>query len=399
MSIEKHLFQLIAFNLINGFLAFVFSVIVARELAVGDFGTFALIVAIGSLLPLALDMGSGPVLITRMKHKKTRLPCALLRFRLFLGVLILGIAWLISLFAQNHQIAKIIILIGGLTAGSLLLSMDLAIAQGESRFLKYGVLVISANSLRCLVLLLVFSISNLRLDLIVIIYTLAPLAIAAMFQINSKWWGIRINWKYLRVALPWFFSKTSWSAAVVLLTVIVMRIDIFILSVLSDAQNLGYYGAAVQVASFFVVIGGAVSGVLLPYQAEDNGMSNILLSNYIRNRFWKLLVVGLLLSLVLSFVTPVMFGEKFRGTEIVIFLLCIAYLMSLLNSPFYVAHQVNGKFRFLAGIHISQVVALSLVGGLLAKEYGAIGMASVALLTRVGTTTICGTYALKPADN
>ncbi|MEM2073780.1 MAG: oligosaccharide flippase family protein [Nitrososphaeria archaeon] len=374
-------------TILNGILGFFISVIVARTLEPSDFGTFSVMITIGAFLALVFDFGINPVLASRISVRKTtKLYDAVLRFRILLSVsfTILIIVFFILTSAMfnirlDGQFLNWILVLCSVF-WLLVISTEQSRVQGLKLFWVMAIMILAVNIVRFPLTLLV-SVSHPNLDLYVVSYIIPPIILGFIIGCQRKdGWLKNGQFRLLKPLLP----MIGWAGITVCLSAALMRVDLWIVSAIAGMAEAGRFAASFQAASLVFIIGSSLSSVILPEIArlDSNHQIREFLVSYLK-KILPFFLIAVLLAFEFANFVWFFFGNKYKGIEMTTFFLTTSFILSTINSPFYLLYQSRRQYSFLAKVHFIQIVVLLLGCAIMVPHYGAMGAAMANLFMRI----------------
>lgn len=375
----------------NAILSFFISVIAARVLTQSDFGVLSIIMATGAFLALGIDFGANTVLANRVAIRPlTRLYGAIMSTRVIMAGLFtilalttLALALMFDFILHDQFWNWILVLCS--TFWLVVLSTEQALAQGLKKYWVMALIISSVNMIRFPLTILAAKL-NANLNQFVVVYTIPAIILGLILT-----WLKRNNLSFKKDSvrlIKRILPTIGWAGITVCLSAALFRVDLWIVSIMAGMSEAGKFAAAFQVASLVFIIGSSVSSVFLPEIARldrDNHTHKFLL--FYLKRASPFAFIAILFALVLANSTPWIFGEKYKSTEMTTFLLTTSFILSVLNSPFYLLQQSRRRYNFLAKVHLVQISVLILGCVILIPYLGGKGAAAANLLMRVFSFT------------
>lgn len=372
-------------HILSTLLSYAYVVLCARKLPLAEYGTIALIMVIAGYLPALLDFGIRPVMIPHIKKRpQSRLPSVLYRFRLIVAsaCCTAGILWWLYVPGNTGLYG---IAFGTLMAGNLLSAFAMLMAQANDNYKRMMLLTLLPNMIRICSALLLLMNSCFQVRYIIIFYAISSIIAGTASVIGIKGVNRRTTPSYRKLATRWYLAKTRYAMLFHGAVMTVMRADTLLLSLVATTAEVAKYSVGIQSATLFMLVGTAINGVLLPVMSGDSSKASKLLLYYAQKRFLPLLSCGVIVVYAMSSILPVILGGKFYEARITVFVIGVAYLLSMLNGPFHISNQLQNRFRHLTIMHTLQLMVMATLGIYMSLQFGAVGMAVTMLLTRIMT--------------
>ena len=374
-------------NGLNAFFAFVVAVVAARLLTPHDFGKLSLLMATSLFLSLTFDFGINQILTSRVTLRRdTRLFRDVLRFRSRIAFALTAVAGLACLLLSAGRLKLIedqdfVLLLIVSAAWQLVFSTEQAFVQGLKNFPRMAVQIIALNSMR-LLCVVVFGRSEANLPFLASAYLLPSVLAGGLTAWRRRVLSAGSDFRLLRRILP----LVALAGIAVALTATMSRMGLWMVSLLAGSAAAGSYAVAYQMSSLVLVLGSAVGMYFLPRitQIDGNGESYAFFTSYLRKAVPATLLM-IALAAVFSQFSPHIFGEKYQGTRLVSFLLMVSFLLSVLNSPFYLFQQSRRRYALLIKVHCGQILLLTAGCLALVPSLGCAGAATADLCMRLLT--------------
>jgi O-antigen/teichoic acid export membrane protein len=388
-----------AASAISGLGGFLVSLVAARTLSTLEFGAFSILTTTYSWLVLGLDGGLNTLVATRAARRPgTRLYAAVFTIRVYAA----GAATIAVAAVYAGALVAGVDVSGGLgnwllvVASALwlvLLSTEQARAQGRRAFGLVGGIAVLISAMRLAATAVVSRMSP-SLGGLVMAYTMPGFALGIGTAIATGSIGRR-----RAVALIGKIAPTILMAAVtVALSAAVFRVGIWSAAIHGGLEAAASFGVALQMASLVLVVGSAVTAVLLPEvaAAQRGGDAYGFFRKHLA-RSVPLVGVAMVLAAGGALLVPVIFGPGYEGVQSTAFVLSVSFILSAFNGPFYLYQQCRMRYSLLAGIHGAQVAAI--LGGslVLAEALGVIGVAIADLLSRIGVIGVLVALSMREA--
>lgn len=240
--------------------------LITRYLGPDGFGSYTTILAFLQIFGILVDLGLTLVTVQMISEKDAPIKKYLdniFTFRLITAFVFLAIAPLIVLFFPYSQIIKVGVLVGASAfffnaVNQVLigvfqkeLKMDrVAIAEILNRLVFFILIVLAiVFKFNLVAFLVAMVIGNFINFFFLLLYTRKIIKISFDFDF--------LIWKKI--------IKRSWPIAVgIALNLIYLRADVFILSLLKPAEDVGFYGASYKIIDFLTALPFMFMGLVLP---------------------------------------------------------------------------------------------------------------------------------------
>lgn len=344
----KAISKVFAGNFFAQFLGFLITIYVSRDLGPENFGAYSLFLSLYFIISQIADFGLstsyikyGSDIYEKNNDNYNKLFCSVFWFRIIISIIIILITCIFSDFIsyyifQSAVYNKLIIA----TAISVILSSvynhivaHYTVLRKFNKYFIYNVI----NQFIKLVGVLYISIfvpQNISLEYYVYNYfysigiVILLLALVKRPRLNIS--GFKEQLTYLKKT----FEMGFWVLLSSLATVVILRLDMFMLQMLSSMEDVGYYSLGMQLARVFPLLSSSVTTTLLPQLNEYIGKNS--LRKYVLKVFScvkYLVVIILLVEVTAPFFIQLVFGAKYHNSITVFQILIIAYSIGLIINP------------------------------------------------------------------
>ncbi len=266
--------------------------------------------------------------------------------------------------------------------GSVLWSFAQASMQARERFGWYGALTFLNHAIR---LALIVGLHLLgRLDL-----TSALVAVALVpwigFLLARPGWPTRAQgpppdpvWLRRRIGSILHFSK--WIFISTVINSVVMRLDLYLIQILSDLSEVGIYTLAVTLAIGFQMSGAALATVLLPRLAAERRREWMLETHRWLMRALPWLAAVLVLAIAVAYLAlPWIADGIYTGSAPVFALLATSFALVAWSAPLSFFCLAFDRAHWLTILNILELAINFTIGILLIPSFGAVGAAGATL--------------------
>ncbi len=343
-------------NAAAGFIGMVLMIFLSRILGPAGFGIFSISFSFFTLLSKFSDFGLNFAMVkdisqarARQKKKKiVRIFETVFTIKLAITFLmallgIISVNWLSeALFkAPLSSVSNRLVIV--FFAFFVFYDLIRVFFEANKRFVESTSMYIVSNLIKIITIgLLFFFLSNFK-DYI-IIYLLGPFIAALIFFPRTK---LKLKIKFHMQEFKALKKFASWMAVSVILAAIGENLNIFMVSAKLSVYEAGIYSAAEKFLLPFYLFATALGTVLISRASEFSELSHI--KSFIK----KIFVIQLaflcltLMILPLTNFLPLLLGEQYSGSTIILKILILAGFFRLaitpLNSVFY---PLNKSFIF-----------------------------------------------------
>lgn len=380
----KDTYVLFGGNLLGAFLGFLFTLIIARGLSVGDFGVFSAVNNLIAIISSLADIGISAGLVsfvanfeakgdTKNSHRylKASLITRIVVVSLISLLILILAPWVKKLLASEDMSViywSVVLSFGLLFWGFFPLAL-----QAYKRFIASVAVDISLGIIRVLAVSAFFFAGALSLSSSFISFTLGTLmaVVSGLAFLGTSFLKIdtprEVYGKLLR------FS--SWIGVNRIVSAISGRLDVQMLAVMSGATITGQYSIAQRLALFIAVLVSSLSAVMAPRLSafEDKGKERVYL---LKATLVTLpIVAGIILWIAVArpFIT-ILFGDKYLPAVPIFQIFSASLIPFVLATPPVTAIIYSIKKPIYIGyFSFFQLIAIFLINFLLIPKIGAFG--------------------------
>ncbi|MBI3397556.1 oligosaccharide flippase family protein [Candidatus Woesebacteria bacterium] len=391
----KHTFVTTLGVFINGALGLVFYIYMARFLGPAEFGIFSISVLFLTLLSDVVDLGTSTGLVRFVgEHINSNKPKALKYLKLTLeakaviSILIIILGWFLvpvicTLLLNKPDLIPFfrLSLIG--VGTSLLFSFSTYAIQAVQKFTTWSVLNIGMNSLRMILIFVLFFLGTLNINSGLIIYTLVPFVgfmLGLLFIPN--FWNVKNEIEVKKE----LFHFNKWIAVFSFISAFSSRLDSFIVARFLILKDIGVYSVATNLSSVVPQIVFALGAVVAPKLASFDSKEKAL--NYLKKlQLFTLFlsILGVSVGIPLAYyVIPNLYGVGYINAIYPLIVLIIAQAIFLLSVPVHtgVIYFFSYPKLFVLVSTINLFVTL-ILGWLLISNFGYLGASFVVLIGNI----------------
>ena len=386
-----------------GFLSFV---LLARTLSPAEFGTVAPMVSILDLSQIFMDMViGGGTLLTAGRYLKSDPNRAAMTFKLALAMrvavagAVLAAGWICAgwlsslLFADHSRIWELRWSFLGVL-GVAIYTACVSVLQARQQFVRLSLTLLYKNTLRLAAIAALAGLGALSVSSAIYAIAGAILVAAVVSALTTDIGFLRIP-GFDRALLRDLIRSNKWMLLLLLVLVLGARMDVFMLTSLSNAEEVGRYAAAFQLSGVVAILSQSLITTLFPEVATYTERAQLrrYVSRYLKLAPLALLPVALLI-LAGPWVVELLLGNKYAGAIPVFRVLLILSFLTMLSNPLLMAMFPLGKVHALALMNLGQTVARIGLNLAFMPTFGAIGAALVDLGTKIALVLVAVAYLL-----
>lgn len=382
---------------------YVLLVILARTLGSSSLGYVILCTTVANFIAAAVELGLIPVLVRyrpALQEQDPSLWAAVVRLvvgllaRALTGVVLLAIVIAASLAVVGWHTAMVGALVVGVAIGLpiAVLTLFQGYLQAESRFYTIAIVGVGLALVRLAAVVSLFLVAqSVSVNSVLAIYFLtAVVAALVTWRVSIAKVRLRhIHDEDRRRARRLIRPYLRWSMLGRASTALNGRLDIFLLSALTNSATVAVYGAAAQSAAPLAMLATAVGEASFPRLAsrdQDRATGPLI-------RWWArwlpLLIVGCgAVGIAGALVLPLIFGSDFQKSAGVFFVLAMSYGLQIWLQPIGALLYASGRQRSAAGVAAVQTIVLAGLDLALIPVFGALGAALAIAATGIVTAPL-----------
>jgi O-antigen/teichoic acid export membrane protein len=362
-------------NLING-------VLLSRILGAAGYGMYSSIIVVPIIVIGFTQLGIRRSAIYHIGHKilpESNIVSALFILLLWTSALSIIICGLVYFFSESAPFDPLIIVLVMLTIPLLLLNIFAGgVFLGKDE-IKRASIINAGPSLLTLILTIVF-VWILKLSVLGSFIAIAAangIMFIFVYRIFVRDYANRITWKYHEPIMKSMIKLGLVNAIAIFIMQLNYRLDILMLKKLSNLEEVGFYSLATQIAEQLWYIPYAIETIILSRSA--NREEDQFMDRTVASIFRISLMIGLLGSILIFFITPVMvpliFGKEYISSVPMIQTILPGILIligfRILNSRLTgLGKPQIAIFAFIPALVINFVLNILLI-----PRYGGIGSA------------------------
>lgn len=372
-------------NLLSAFLGFIFTLFVARELSVSDFGVFSaavnLVIILTSLTDLGISTGVINYVAENIAQGKLILSNKYIKasilIKLWVNIVISLIIILISVWVSKFLIStddNLVAIYTAFISLSLALPMLIpSILQAQKRFVASLVADNTLYLVRLVFSMIFMYFFGLNVHNSLLSYVLGGLvgSTLGIFLLNPQFLFLKTEKKIYSNLLKF----SGWIGINRIVSSISGRLDIQMLAILAGSSATGLYSIPSRLAGFIIVLTSSYSSVLATRLAGFANKTEE--KKYIVKASFALIPILAFLVLWIIFAKPFMlllFGDKYLEAVPVFQALTFSMMPFVLTSVSVAAIVYAMKKTFYIGaFSFFQIVAIFILNLLLIPKYGVIG--------------------------
>ncbi len=310
-------------NLFTSFLAFLYTIFLARVLNPEGLGIFSAVIAYMLLVSDVGDFGIGSSLASFLppliKEKKTQSVYDFIKSAFYFQAVMMSVLSVVTLvFARpialvilkSSNLDQLIMLAGLGIIVLMMLAFATGILTAEKKFKQLAIVMVISTFVKLLLVILFFVMQRLNLTMAVSIFAAAPLMSLAYYLIKNppQFFTATFSINSLKKLLS--FSVFLGLARV--FSAVSDRLDAVMLIPLSSSYAAGIYQGAYKIASLYILLASSFSQVIAPRLA---GMNLRDTGSYLKKI--TLVVGGLWLTMLVAYILAplivvVVIGEQYR---------------------------------------------------------------------------------------
>jgi O-antigen/teichoic acid export membrane protein len=372
---------------VNGILGALFFIYIARMMGPAEYGLFTIGIATLTLLADIADFGTNTGLVRFVPGYLKQDPSNAYRM-LKLGLEVKACLWLVVLlagfllapfFATNifgkpellfpFQLS----LIG--VGGAMFYTYIQSALQAFEKFRYWSLINIFTNGLRLSIALFIGLLASLGLTQTLLIYIGIPFV---GFLLGCSFLPIKkiIKTKNEQKVLNNFISYNSYIGLFTIIAAVTTRIDVYLAAKFLNPEQVGIYGAAIQLTSFIPQIMGGLGVVVAPKFASFTSQAQM----WVYFKKLQLLVLGvaaifLIGSPLAGYLIPIFYGDKFAFLPTIFYFYLTAMLVYLISVPVHtVIFYYFARPQLFIYISLGHLILLLGLGTVLTINFGLIGL-------------------------
>jgi O-antigen/teichoic acid export membrane protein len=394
--LARNLGSVVAANAVSAGLGFLVLALLSRQLSPAGFGVLAPIISVLDLGQVLIDsiVAAGAVHVAVQKLKSNPAHAAMafkIAFCIRMGAagIVVALGWPAApwlsdlLFGSAAWTAELRLACMAVPAIAVYMSA-ISVLQSRQDFARLSVLTVYKNALRLAFLVVLAVAGMLSIDAAVWAICLAAAGAAVLAVLTAPFGYLRVPGIDRTIAGE-MFAVNKWMM-IMMIGYVGGRIDVFMLSGLSVAEQVGWYSAAFQLCLAITLVSQSLLTTLFP---KTSGLQTPAEMRAYWNRSLKLSLVvivpyGLLLALS-SWITPLLLGEPYANAAPVLNLLAGSAFLTLATNPAILLLFPLGEVRVLALAGLAQLAIRIVLNLFFMPVYGATGAAGAELLAKVVT--------------
>ncbi|MDC1089808.1 oligosaccharide flippase family protein [Emcibacteraceae bacterium] len=374
-------------NFLSAVLGFMSISVVALILNIEEFGLFIIFITIAEMISFLTEAGLNKTFVSLYSRRTDQNQRNLMKriiiikiivsfFVLIIGFTILTLlSYYLKLPSSNNDLYLISICSGILISFN---SSLITVFQAIRKFRLYVALNLSVNLLRLIFLAICIFIKIDDITSLLIVY-MSPLLFTAL--VSSLLTHVSLKSPVTLTSLSDFtyreiISFSAPLAGVGVVTVLLQRTDLFLLSYFCGMAEVALFGLATQVARIVPLISTALTTALLPHVSAISSNDKLLLYRKKIIYLLPLILLGAVLAIILMpYFLDFVFLDKYAAAERTMQILILGFSINLIFNPLSIILYNLNKTILVTVIHIFQLPLLILFDWLLIPRFGSVGAA------------------------
>src|SRR3989344_251695 len=362
-------------NLLTSAIGFASLVLLSRGLGPENYGTFAAVTSLMSIIAGFTDLGMTAALsrfVPRLKtargNKADKFINVVFRIEIILGLAILVLGFTLKDFISatvfSGNVPVNLVMLGILGAFGVSMSAYVsAVFQGLQKFISLSLYGLAHAAAKFLLVLSLFVFNELKSLSAVMVYSLVPVVLFFVGLLNLPRSGRTFNFSVSEETFKELFNFSKWVMLSFFATSLIGRIDIVLLTHFRTTKEVGVYSAAFQLATIVPILISSLSAIILP-RASEFGDKKVL-KKFVK----KVALLSLFLILVLSpglvladFFVPLVFGDKYILSIEPFRIIYLGFLVALFVNPMSLILYALDKAYALTLLNYIQLITIFFVG-------------------------------------
>jgi O-antigen/teichoic acid export membrane protein len=396
MSLAKKVAQNTSFDVVGRIIQLIVGsatvIILTRYLGPNDYGLYVLVIAFIGLFSDISGLGINMTIARKIPKKpsqESKIFSNALSLKLLTSVIIFGIAVIVGMLLYQGKSISTGIILAALS--SFFLSVAGVYKPLFQIKLKVNNFVIAdiVGRLVTFGLILYFVYLNLGVN-----YILATLAIGSLVNLLMTDYYARkltkINWQINLNGWKEIISEAILIAGFVIISGIIQKIGIVILSKYKEAELVGIYQLALQPIIIVIGLGGLFISIIYPIFSKYIEKSKKRLANIFSQTviflFYTGLYIGLFIFLTSKQSISILGGAEYYQAIPVLKILSLALFSQLISLPFTNLAIVKRKEKPIFFVHLIGLIITVTISLITVKEYSLIGIAWAYTISTLVTT-------------
>jgi len=340
-------------------LSFLSSLLIARILGTELFGMFTIFFICLSLT-WQFPQGFDVAFIRYARSSSTNMEVdnylrSNITMKIIYSLFILFVTYPFSFFVSNYLIDKPSLfhcVLYGLICGIFIIFlMNISVIFQEKEQYGFFSLVYLSHTSLIFLIIFIYYLFKLKFSLLTLLniylFVSFGLGIFSLYILHKKVGYFSFSKAY---ELTQTFHLGKWVIGVFIFYYLFQRIDLMILSRLTDFKELGIYSAAAQITMFYSLFTGAMSGIFLP-----KSMTAIKSLKVFKQYLFEITIPILIVESILLFIyilapilIPLLYGNEFSTASKYLRILTIGWFFHILFLPIqYIFYALDAtKLRF-----------------------------------------------------
>jgi len=400
--IARNFFWLLSGNTLNGFIALLFTIYIARVLGASAFGLYNFAQAFLVYLVLAVDSGLsilGTREISREKDNAVNISANILALRFLIGLGIYAACLISLLFLPLSVEMKALFGFTFLFVLHRALNGDW-IFQGLER-MEYIPLAKILVTLSTFCLIVIFVKSPADLVRVPLVNALCGLIVSAGFIwfLFSRLFN-RLNWKLTANKWTEYFWQAIPLGASMIMIQIYVNLDTIMLGFMDKASVVGYYNAAYKIHFILIGLFAAWQSTALPAMNKKmkDGIDSaiIFINKYVRLTLLAFIPLYLAVFLLAPLIVQIIFGAEYAASAPALQILIWTFIPTLIGSAYSVTWLIPaGKFNEFFWAAGAGAIANIILNFILIPRYSMYGAAAATIMAETLAMLMVAYFAQK----
>lgn len=378
--------------------SFIFVLIATKALSVEEYGIYTLVMMLVMTAAELSDLGMNSA-VTRFSaqyhankelKKEHDLICFAFKRKFFNAVIVVSLLVVfskqIAVFLTGESTYDSMIMISSIGVFFALLNgLNNAVLQGRKLFSQYlkTSLIVFVNSLIIISVIYFFHLITMKL---LVIYNIAILAMSFILSYFFLKYDLRDCLKKIKndEVIKNFNSFGRWMFLWAILAVMQSKIDILMLSQLTNITQVAYYDIAMKFTRPCLMIVAAYGQVLNPVMASITSKEMLKTKLKTTNKVVLVMSMGIIAVIFLApYIIEFIFDSKYINSILPLQILLISLVFYIGTIPYNTALYVMNKPQVFS-VAAAMGVIITIVGNyFLLQDYGAVGAAITFLFVQL----------------
>ena len=337
--IAKNSIYVMMGNALSALITFIVFIYVARMLDAASYGAYFTVMAYLAFFDVVATLGITTVVVREgAKHmaRTGEIVYNAMILRVITGTISLLICILMGVFIMPYsRVVKIMIV---LTAPTLVINGIVTVISSIFNIfedMKYIAIVQIGTRIVFGILVVTFMFMGRDIRYVALSYTLSALfSVSPTYFFSRKF--VRIEAKVRTEIWPWILRPAIWFGVASFLGTTYSKVDVIMLSLLSNMRNVGYYVVANNIVVVMNIISASVATALFPIITKSIHKGDIDLERIVEYTiiFYVIAILIIIIMIVAAEkVVLVLYGDKYAQSIPVLQVLAWIFLVSFATIP------------------------------------------------------------------